>query len=151
MWLFSLLLSQIYHSYPACNLHMCMWAVYLLDVSELFLAFCVPLCWPEHNDQSQYTDRGISNSSAMAASLYNHPCYCLNWFIERQRPLVPLSRLPGLDPNACIVFHFSAIYCHGETLQPWARVPVSATDVSACAVNKDQLVRLLAEKISEIR
>lgn len=35
----------------------------MLWVSDLILVYCVTRCWPEHNDWTQYTDRGISNSS----------------------------------------------------------------------------------------
>lgn len=39
-----------------------------------------------------------------------------------------------------LFFHFSATYCHGETLQPRAGgrggVSVIGEDVSACAVNR---------------
>lgn len=35
----------------------------MLCVSDLILFYCVTRCWPEHNDWTQYTDRGISNSS----------------------------------------------------------------------------------------
>ena len=85
----------------------------------------VTRCRPEHNGWTRLTDRGISNSSTMAGSLHNHPCYCLCWFIERQRPLVPPSPPPRPAPDACIVFHFGATYCHGKTPRPWAGVPVA--------------------------
>jgi len=108
----------------------------ILYVSELLLLLCVACCWPEHNDWAQCSDRRITNSSTMAASLYNHPCYCLYWFIERQQPLVPGSTLPGPAPNLWIVFHFSATYCHAKTLQLWAGASVIAIDAAAPAVNK---------------
>lgn len=92
----------------------------IMCVPELFLLLSVTLRWPEHNSGIQHTDRRITNSSTTAASLYNHPCYCLCWFIERQWPLVPGSTLPGPTPKLWIVFHFYVTYYHVKTLQPLA-------------------------------
>lgn len=42
---------------------MCVYVYVCCGIFPLILLFCVTLCWPEHNDWTQYTDRGISNSS----------------------------------------------------------------------------------------